>query len=683
MKARVRGRVGASVWALGASWVVLGLALVQCTNNPYPDTDDSVKVRYRNLPGPPKTLDPAVTYSALEHMITANVYETLLEYHYLKRPYTLMPGLAQQVPRLSALGDGRVAYTFRLREGMRYQDDPCFALGGAGSETREIVAADVAFQLMRIGDPEIASPVVTTFAKIEGFGAFVERLTALRAEDESFGARRAFEQYEAAGGVEGIRVTGPYALEIVLSAPYPQILYWFAMPFTAPVPWEAVAYYDGQDGRDFFREHPISTGPFQIARYDKRSRIVLERNTNWYGAMYPEWRAPGAIYPSEGESGDAEKGLLDPHYVGRSLPFLERIELRIEKEAIPIFNKFLQGYYDAAGVIRESFEKVVQEGELSPEMRALGIDLITNVNPDVSYIGFNMDDPVVGRTAGARGRGLRQAMSLVVDAMEYARVFNNGLGVLAQSPLPPGIYGYEADYTNPYRRFDLERAREVLASAGYPDGIDPETGKPLLLSFDVGSTDTRSRVRFQFYVDAWRKLGLDVRLAATHYNEFRDKVRRGAYQIFTWGWIADYPDPENFLFLLWSEMASSKNPGAPNTANFIDAEFDALFLRMRDLDNGPERLALIREMRAILERERPWIEMFHSESYALYHEWLHNVKPAGISYPTGKYVDVDPALRAERRMAWNEPVLWPAYAAGALAIAIVIPGIVTFFRERQ
>jgi ABC-type oligopeptide transport system substrate-binding subunit len=146
--------------------------------------------------------------------------------------------------------------------------------------------------------------------------------------------------------------------------------------------------------------------------------------------------------------------------------------------------------------------------------------------------------------------------------------------------------------------------------------------------------------------------------------------------------VADYPDPENFLFLLWGPMARSASSG-PNTANFSDPRFDELFLAMRDRSNDPGRLELIREMRGILERERPWIELFHPESYGLYQPWVRNVKPLGMSFSTLKYQDVDPELRARLREEWNRPVRWPAYAVAALALALVIPGVVTFFRERQ
>ncbi len=668
---------------LGAvALLLVAIALPACTNNPYPDGDASEKILYANYREAPRTLDPAVAYTTSAHAITGNVHDTLLEYHYLKRPYELVPGLAVRLPQAEPRPGGRVAYRFRLRPDLLYQDDPCFSLGGEGRRTRSIVAADVAFELMRIADPAVNSPVIEPFSNLVGFRDFTRALAERREADEAFGALPVHEQYAALGGIEGVGVHGARDLEIVLVSPYPQILYGFAMPFTTPLPWESVAFYDGKDGRAHLADHPVSSGPFVLVEYNKQARMILEANPNWYGVRHPEWRAPGAIYPSEGESGDAEAGLLDPKLVGRALPFLQRIEFLREKESIPAFNKFLQGYYDASGIIRESFDRVIREEGLSPAMEALGVRLEKSVIPAVYYLGFNMDDAVVGSPGGERARELRRAMSLAIDVEEWLRLFTNGRGLPAHSPLPPGIFGFDPDYQNPYRRVDLDRAREILRAAGYPDGIDPETGKPLRLSFDTPDTSAQGKLRFEFYVAAWRRIGLDVEIKATNYNQFQEKVRNGAYQIFQWGWVADYPDPENFFFLLWSEMARSRNQG-PNTANFSDRRFDALFLAMKSRDNDAERLRLIREMRGILEEERPWIELFHPEDYALFHGWLDGVKPAGISNPTAKYRDLDPVLRTREREAWNQPVLWPVAALLVLGAAVTIPGVVTFFRERQ
>jgi ABC-type transport system substrate-binding protein len=309
--------------------------------------------------------------------------------------------------------------------------------------------------------------------------------------------------------------------------------------------------------------------------------------------------------------------------------------------------------------------------------------LAKSVDPAIYYIGFNMSDPTIGARAGDSGRKLRQAMSVAIDVREFTRIFMNGRGVPAQSPLPPGIFGYDADYRNPFREFDLERARRLLAEAGYKDGIDPKTHRPLRLTFDTADPSTRGRLRWQFFVDSWRRIGLDVAIAATNYNAYQDKLRAGAYQVYWYGWVADYPDPENFLFLLWGPNANAKNPGAPNTSSFANARFDALFTQVKDMPNTPERAARIAEMRTILERERPWIELTHPESYALYHGWIANVKPPGLSLPVAKYVDIDSAQRRARRADWNRPIRWPAWLFGAGFALVAAPGIFTYLRERQ
>ena len=129
-----------------------------CTNNPYPDADRDQKVLYSSFHEAPKTLDPAVAYSTAEHVVTGNVFDTLLEYHYLERPYRLIPGLAEAVPEPQPGADGRQVYRFRIRPDVRFHDDPCFALDGKGRTTREVTAADFAFALARIADPAVNSP---------------------------------------------------------------------------------------------------------------------------------------------------------------------------------------------------------------------------------------------------------------------------------------------------------------------------------------------------------------------------------------------------------------------------------------------------------------------------------------------------------------------------------------------
>ncbi len=353
------------------------------------------------------------------------------------------------------------------------------------------------------------------------------------------------EQYAQVGGIAGVRVIDALTLEIEIDQPYPQIVYWFAMPFTAPMPWEAVAMYDGRDGRagarrSSGRRRRVPPRPLRSPEPHRAGRAT----TNWYGIRHPEWHAPAAVYPSEGTPDDAAAGLLDPAMVGRPLPFIDRIELRRDPELVPAFIKFMQGYYDETSpIISESFDHLVHDGALTADMSALGLELEKTVTAGVYYVGFNMDDAVVGTAAGERGRALRQAMSLAIDSQEFLRLFTNGRGIPAQSPMPPGIFGYDPKYRNPYRQPDLARAAQRLVDAGYGNGIDPATGRPLRITFDVNNTTAKALLQFQFLVEAWKRIGLDVAVSATDYNQFQDKVRRGTYQLFFWGWVADYPDP--------------------------------------------------------------------------------------------------------------------------------------------
>ena len=657
------------------------LAVAGCTNDPYPDSDRGAKVVYSAYAEPPKTLDPAVSYSTAEHIITGNVYDTLLEYHYLERPYRLIPALAEAVPEARQLPEGGQAYRFKIRQGVLFHVDPCFALSQAGRLTREVTATDFAFALARVADPAVNSPAISSFAQVRGFAEFGKRLADLRRADTAFANLPPREQYARAGGIAGVVAHGDHELEIVLAEPNAQILYWFAMPFTTPVAWEAVAYYNGREGRPHFADHAVGTGPYRLALYEKQYRFTLERNEAWYGSLAANAEAPGAVFPSTIPPEDVAEGRIDASYAGRRLPFLERIKFYREREDIPLFNKFLQGYYDSGGIIKESFDAVVQSGRLSPEMRARGMRLDKEVEPTIFYVGFNMGDQVVGTPAGERGRKLRQAMSLAVDAEQYLELFFNGRGVLAQSPLPPGIFGYDDSYKNPFRQYDVARARQVLAEAGYKNGIDPATDTRLKLSFDTHATTASSSLPLEFLAAAWRQIGLDIEINSTTYNQFQDKVRRGAYQIFVWGWGADFPDPQNFFFLLECENARSKS-GGPNTADFCDAEFDRLYHEMKYRPNDAHRADLIGRMTAILERERPWIELYHRENFVLSHAWLVNSKAMGISHPAYKYKDVRPELRAKLRAEWNAPLRWPLYLVLILVVAATVPAVRTYYRER-
>jgi ABC-type oligopeptide transport system substrate-binding subunit len=380
---------------------------------------------------------------------------------------------------------------------------------------------------------------------------------------------------------------------------------------------------------------------------------------------------------------------------GRPLPFIDRAVYSLEKESIPYWNKFLQGYYDASGVSSDSFDQAVTfnaqgEAALTEAMQAKGIRLESAVTASIYYLGFNMLDPVVGGSSES-ARLLRRAISIAVDYEEFTSIFANGRGVPAHSPLPPGIFGNRpGDFnTYVYRRVDgrlqrrsIEEARRLLAEAGYPGGRSAETGKPLVLNYDVFAVGPDDKARLSWWRKQFEKLDIQLVIRASDYNRFQEKMRKGTAQLFTWGWNADYPDPENFLFLLYGPNAKAEGEGE-NAANYRNSEFDDLFERMKNMDNGPQRQAIIDRMIELLRRDAPWLWGFHPKAFSLYHSWYHNVKPNLMANNTLKYRRLDPGLRERKRNEWNQPVVWPVGGLLLVLLASSIPALVAFRRRER
>jgi ABC-type transport system substrate-binding protein len=313
------------------------------------------------------------------------------------------------------------------------------------------------------------------------------------------------------------------------------------------------------------------------------------------------------------------------------------------------------------------------------------------VTLSVYYTGFNMLDPVVGGL-DERGRKLRRAIAIALDFEEYISIFANGRGIPAQSPLPPGIPGHRdgAQGIDPYvydwvdgapRRKSIDAARRLLAEAGWPGGRDARTGEPLVLYFEAYTSGPDDKARLDWLRKQFRQLGIQLVVRATDYNRFRDKMRKGSGQIFQWGWNADYPDPENFLFLLYGPNGKTEH-GGENAANYANPDFDRLFDKMKNLADGPRRQAYIEEMLAIVRKDAPWAWGYHPVSYSLSHAWLKFRKPNLMAHNTLKYQAIDAAQRHAMRRKWNPPVLWPIYLLAGLTLAALIPAL-RIYRARE
>ena len=397
----------------------------------------------------------------------------------------------------------------------------------------------------------------------------------------------------------------------------------------------------------------MGTGAFKLKSWRRQHRIILERNPNFRKDYYPSTGAPG----------DKEKGLLAD--AGKPLPFLDEVWYTIVSTAQPLWLLFVQGYLDGSGVPQEQFDRVVTKNmELSNDFIKKGIALEIASDLDIFYLAFNMRDPVLGKN-----KYLRQALSLAYDTDLYNEIFMNGRAINAQGLLPPGVFGYDPLLRNPYKAHDLARAKELLAHAGYPGGIDEKTGKQLELTYDIGSDSTRAREVATFDMRCFEQLGIKMKLQVNTWSQQLERSHKGTFQMFSLGWVADYPDPENFLELLYGPNA----PPNPNSSAFSNPEYDKLYEQMKDMEDSPEREAIIHRMTAIVIEECPWIFNFHSPSYVLRHAWYKNGKAHSISGNYKKYIRIDPELRRAYWRTEDKPNRKALICGLILLITILTP----------
>jgi len=699
-------------------------ALAACSspwNDPYPASQREANIFYASFPERPKHLDPVQAYSENEYLLIGSIYTPPLQYHYLKRPYELVPYAGTEMPQvtyydasdraLPETADGKAiaysVYEIHLKPGLKYQPHPAFAADARGKPanlsltaedlrgkyelrdfkqtgTREVTAQDYVYQIKRLAHPRLHSPILGLMSEhIVGLPEYADKLRAATKSAPRDGYID-LNQLD----ISGVSAVDAHTYRIKVKGKYAQFVYWLAMPFFAPIPQEVDRFFaqPGMAERNLTLDwYPIGAGPYMMTVNNPNRQMVLERNPNFFGE----------VYPSEGEAADAAAGLLKD--AGKSIPFIDKIVFSLEKEQIPYWNKFLQGYYDVSGITSDNFDQVVQmagtgEPRLSAEMERQGIHLTTSVAPSSSYMGFNMLDPVVGGDS-ERARKLRQAISIALDQEENISIFRNGRGIAAQGPIPPGIFGYlegEAgvnhyvyDWVNgqPQRK-SIETARKLLAEAGYPDGIETSKGTPLIIYFDSTGAGAGAKAVTDWLVKQFKQINLQLVVRSTDYNRFQEKMRKGTEQLYYWGWNADYPDPENFLFLFHSKQSKVKYQGE-NASNYENPAFDRLFDRMRDMPNGPERQAVINEMLEMLRLDAPWVWGLHPKDYALAHQWVYNRKPTKMGNNTIKYQKLDPLLRERLRVEWNRPIVLPIAIGVVVLLLAILPAVIVYRRRER
>jgi oligopeptide transport system substrate-binding protein len=578
-----------------------------------------------------KSIDPATCGDDMSSTIQGNFYEGLYTYHYLKRPLDVVPQLAAALPEVSADG---LTYTIRLKPGVRYHRNACFGKDAGG--TRSVRAEDFVLSFKRIADYHINTGLAWAFVanRIVGLDEYRERTRAYRIGD--------YGRYDLP--VAGLVAADSLTLQLRLTAPFPQFIYVLAMHTNAPVPRELVDYWltsenDGHGGRRPLPVHErnpeimgpeqvVGTGPYLLDEMKRKWKIRMVRNPEYRADYYPsEGEGPSATYP-----GDRALGLLAD--AGKRVPFIDEIDYRYVDEQYTSWMMFLSKQVDAASIPREAFESVVRpDKRLTESWTKRNIVLSRFTDPAIYWLAFNMEDPVLGKC-----KELRQAICLGYDVENEIKVLMNGRGKRAVNIVPSDFKGHAEAGPGPYCRYDVAAAQRMVGEAKRRLAALGLLVKGEIPELKLDLSDGPYAIKeAEFARHQFERMGLRVKPVFNDWPTLQRKVNNKQIQMYMMGWIADYPDAENFLQLFYS---GNIDKGTNNT-NYRNAHFDSLYERVRVMQDSPERTALYADMARTLSEECPVLLTSEPENFVLYSDWGCNVKPHSIGNGFLKYRRID------------------------------------------
>lgn len=384
--------------------------------------------------------------------------------------------------------------------------------------------------------------------------------------------------------VKEIRLTGERTFDIVLKERQHVFPWFMAMDYAA------ISTADGK-----------GTGPYTLASWWRNHEMVFEKNPAWRG-----WK-------------DNPKGF-------------DRIRYLVVDDVSTQWLMFLKGEIDYLGEIaRDNWGAVIDgNGNLDKSLAAQGIKLCGGAGAlEMRYIGMNMNDPVIGRN-----KKLRQAISCAFDFPTWKKFYNNSIAE-ATGPVPPGVEGM-LDEPSPYR-FNLEKARRLMEEAGYPGGIDPKTGRRLVITLSIGRPTQDSRESGELLASFYEKIGIRLELRFETWAAFLASVNRGDVQLYQMAWVGDYPDAENFLQLFHSR---NKSPG-PNHSNYSNPDYDREYDAAMAAPTVEERNAHWIKCQEILREDCPWIFTHVTKNYSLVRGRVGNFIPSDFPYGQERFLETE------------------------------------------
>jgi len=374
------------------------------------------------------------------------------------------------------------------------------------------------------------------------------------------------------------------------------------------------------------KQDGTGTGPYELVSWRKNHEMVFRRREveKRGGGGQRNLSTDFAVRPVDAASSPRQDNDEPCHCPPPSLhsTSFDTIRYLVIDDASTKWLMFLKGEVDMLGEIsRDNWDSVVTaDGRLNPRLAAQGIRLCETPTLDSMYVGVNMEDPVLGQN-----RKLRQALNCAFDFPSWRR-FYNGCVEPSDGPVPHGVGG-RLDAPFAYA-FDLEKAKRLLAEAGYPDGVDPKTGNRLALTLSIGKATQESREAGELLASFYARVGIRLDLSFMTWKAFLKAMNERRCQLFLVGWVGDYPDAENFLQLFHSGNAS---PGF-NHSNYANPAFDREYEAAMASATAAERNGHWKKCQEIVREDCPWIFTHYPKAYSLVRKRVGNYIPGAFPY---------------------------------------------------
>jgi oligopeptide transport system substrate-binding protein len=558
----------------------------------------------------PKVLDPVQGSTTYDNMACAQIYETLLTNKYAD-PYEYEPLLLAELPTSD---DGGLTWNFRLKDGVRFQDNACFP-GGKG---REVVTDDVFYSLKRLADKKY---------RMENWWLVDDTIAGFNDYKDQ---QNASEKFDYDAPVEGFIKVDDRRFQIKLTKPVTRFLWVLTMFQTSIVPREAVERYG-----DDFAFRAVGTGPFVLDSFIPKQSLALNRNPNYHEVLYPardEW------------SREDQRRRLH-RAAGQRIPFVDRLEFTMFVEDQPMWLKFRAGELGYSEVPDEYFAEAFDKRtrRLLPSLAQQGVEYHASQLLDLIFRGFNMEDPVLGlyeadgKTISEKNKALRHAISLAIDLQEINDTFYSGICVVYDGPIPPNLDGHPEGGKAPvsYRGPNIELAKQKLAQAGYPEGRGLA---PIRFYTNRGGNSPEQTEMLKRQL---QRIGVRLDVQLVDFSTLIESVNNKKAPMFSFAWASDYPDAENNLALFYGP---NESPGS-NHYNYKRAEYDEMYRQILTMLPGPERTAIYEKMRDMVIEDTPYVGSLCRTRHYLINPWLLNCRPTELYYGWFKYLDVDDSKR--------------------------------------